>query len=43
MSQIFQLGKQIQYCDPNYLERNFVGVKCSQTFAQTIDEVDQIG
>ena len=32
MYPIFQLGKQtsktnqIQYCDPNYLERNFIGV-----------------
>jgi hypothetical protein len=43
MYPIFQLGKQIQYCDPNYLEKNFVGVKCSETFAQISGEVDQIG
>jgi len=45
----FQLGRQtnktnqIQYCDPNYLERNFVGIKYSETFGQTSGEVDPLG
>jgi hypothetical protein len=49
MYQIFQLGKQtsktnqIQYCNPNYLERNFVGIKYSETLAQTRSKVDPIG